>query len=735
MKDCVVILLHGLGGSPEEHFSHLKKTVALDAALYSNIDFDPFSYDSRKITLTHFTFLRRYPSLADIAASFANHLSQKAAEYEHIFLVGYSCGGIVIKEGLLACKDSYAIKRIQRIAFIATPHQGSDLANFADFFGIGSKITQELKAGSPHLQDLDTQWEQSGLNTIPSLYIYGIRDNIVRYDNALRDKVKVFVTPSADHSSILKFTSDSKQYQRLREWLLSHDDPGSVTAFGDSLSTTFSPSIVDEVSELKTVIGKLTDEQFSLFDRIRADRRRAIKGCAGSGKTLIAAEKSIRLANAGYSVGLFCHSPILLNRIKALVKDADRIQVFYFYDYIIQLISGNTVEHVQGWEEFEEPSDEEIYQALASFDKHSSLKFDAIIVDEGQDFKEDWLDLLQSALLEPSNGLFYVFFDEMQSSRQRTDFPSLLRSPEVLHTNCRNAGNVFEYVHRFYPMPSACRSALRGKGQFKLFDLDTRFDRSGTNALREAIADAIEIVGDKGLVVLTNEPDIRRSLLNGLQVHRHRRYQWQLGLSDFMKQTITAATRYYVDRVKSDGADDVRAISLPHLSSDSYPTDSDRKQVESFVKRMRRICDYDTVLGESSIEWRSLGGKLSPVLDLPKDSWLKSIWNSPRANSSELFLAQALSFLSGNWWASLAEPPVYDVRPYYECRSTDIPLYKISHFKGCEADGIVLFIQSSDDGLNKTVYTGLSRARYCLNLVCRPEPLSRIPQITEDSRF
>jgi hypothetical protein len=220
-----------------------------------------------------------------------------------------------------------------------------------------------------------------------------------------------------------------------------------------------------------------------------------------------------------------------------------------------------------------------------------------------------------------------------------------------------------------------------------------------------------------------------------LRVHRHRRYQWQLGLSDFMKQTITAATRYYVDRVKSDGADDVRAISLPHLSSDSYPTDSDRKEVESFVKRMRGICNYDTVLGESSIEWRSLGGKLLPVLDLPKDSWLKSIWNSPRANSSELFLAQALSFLSGNWWASLAEPPVYDVRPYYECRSTDIPLYKVSHFKGCEADGIVLFIQSSDDGLNKTVYTGLSRARYCLNLVCRPEPLSRMPQITEDSRF
>jgi len=53
---------------------------------------------------------------------------------------------------------------------------------------------------------------------------------------------------------------------------------------------------------------RLTDEQMRILDLLRDTKRLVVKGCAGSGKTLLALEKATRLARDGKYVQLLCYS-------------------------------------------------------------------------------------------------------------------------------------------------------------------------------------------------------------------------------------------------------------------------------------------------------------------------------------------------------------------------------------------------------------------------------------------
>ena len=45
-------------------------------------------------------------------------------------------------------------------------------------------------------------------------------------------------------------------------------------------------------------------------------RRVRISGCAGSGETLVAAEKALRLARAGVTTLFLCHNPLLAEHVR-----------------------------------------------------------------------------------------------------------------------------------------------------------------------------------------------------------------------------------------------------------------------------------------------------------------------------------------------------------------------------------------------------------------------------------
>ena len=74
-------------------------------------------------------------------------------------------------------------------------------------------------------------------------------------------------------------------------------------------------------------------------------------------------------------------------------------------------------------------------------------KFDAVIVDEGQDFRELWWASMDCLFRDPRNkGCYYVFFDPKQKVfATSASLPSELGEPFNLPVNCRNTVRIAEH--------------------------------------------------------------------------------------------------------------------------------------------------------------------------------------------------------------------------------------------------------------------------------------------------
>jgi len=152
----------------------------------------------------------------------------------------------------------------------------------------------------------------------------------------------------------------------------------------------------------------LTEEQERILDETEEDKRKIFFGAAGTGKSFVAMEKARRLAKLGHKVLLTCYNRALVEMYEKELK-SPLITPCCFLDYIQGLLGIPTP--AGDLETFYRQT----LPALA-FDYFSELpdenKFAAIIVDEGQDFREAWFLCLES-MLKPA-GHFYVFADPKQ---------------------------------------------------------------------------------------------------------------------------------------------------------------------------------------------------------------------------------------------------------------------------------------------------------------------------------
>src|SRR5215470_10327870 len=274
---------------------------------------------------------------------------------------------------------------------------------------------------------------------------------------------------------------------------------------------------------------RLTAQQSRLLDQLRHHRRAAISGCAGSGKTMLAIEKARRLADEGYRVLLTCYNRALaefmrtqLPRPGPAARKPGAGQLGLFGDPDVE------VEHFHAlaarWAKragiaLEDPAPGEenrfygtvVPEALLAATGRLAERFDAVIVDEGQDFAEGWWTSLQALLSDPDHGVLYVFYDDNQSlytpgARLPIDTP-----PFMLTTNCRNTRAIHREVVRWY-RGAETPDALGPEGE-KPETLGYRDEAGLREHVRRVLHRLVHVekVPEKDLVVLS--PHARTSAL------------------------------------------------------------------------------------------------------------------------------------------------------------------------------------------------------------------------------
>jgi predicted ATPase len=216
------------------------------------------------------------------------------------------------------------------------------------------------------------------------------------------------------------------------------------------LKTTVGAAIESQEEEIRL----LTEQQFLLLDHLSRHRRALISGCAGAGKTMLAIEKARRLARQGYRVLVTCFNQNLeawlAGQLAPHGVDARR---FLKLCHEFAQKAGVPLQKRPG--ESDEAFFDRFPDALLDALKVLPDRYDAIIVDEGQDFKEEWWAALTELLSDPDDGVLYIFYDDNQRLYRRDAAFPIAGPPFPLTHNCRNTRQIHEAVMMFYQSDQA----------------------------------------------------------------------------------------------------------------------------------------------------------------------------------------------------------------------------------------------------------------------------------------
>ncbi len=251
-----------------------------------------------------------------------------------------------------------------------------------------------------------------------------------------------------------------------------------------------------------------TRMQLSVLRTLRAKPRASVVGCAGAGKSLLAAEKARQLAADGFDTILACFNQPLA---RALARDPElaphiasgRLSVGTFHELCRRLGTEAGTLPPQPANPGRDWFDTQLPGALERALPKVGGRVQALVIDEGQDFEELWLMLLEQLLVDPKRGVLYVFHDPAQAI-YRTDAVSTLGLDEYpLPDNCRNSRPIHDLAYRFYDGDLAAEP-VREDGRAPVV-IEADGPEATVDAVRAALHELVHVekVDRAQIVVLT----------------------------------------------------------------------------------------------------------------------------------------------------------------------------------------------------------------------------------------
>ena len=209
----------------------------------------------------------------------------------------------------------------------------------------------------------------------------------------------------------------------------------------------------------QTQLVQLGPQQLAVLDLLGRKRFQAIYGPAGTGKTLLAMHKARMLAKQGQRVLLTCYNRPLGLYLRAAMADEPLVTAVHFHQLCYDLSGLDPVRQSA-------PSDPkakdrwfdvDLAEALLAATSRDGPRFDALLVDEAQDFPPLWWSALRSTLVDPARSVRYLFYDDAQ--QLRSDAAPVEGADEalVLGTNWRNTQSIHAHLAAVEPRLALAR--------------------------------------------------------------------------------------------------------------------------------------------------------------------------------------------------------------------------------------------------------------------------------------
>jgi hypothetical protein len=318
----------------------------------------------------------------------------------------------------------------------------------------------------------------------------------------------------------------SRLESRHRGWSFRPLSPKDCAAVVEALRPDFDlrPSLRARVGRARGELLRLTREQYRVLDGLSANDRVIVRGGAGSGKTLLAAEEATRQAAAGRRVFLCCFNRRLAEFLRRALADVHGVHVAGLHAFMAEMIRDAGLNHKLP---DAEPSDlfEVFYpdvcvEALVELDLLET--YDILLMDEGQDVaRPAYLDVLDALLrggLE--RGCWRFFYDPNQDIFEAIDPAGMKRLLDAtpaqfdLAINCRNTSPVA--VNTELLSGVSCRETLVVEGpevEYFWYHDDNEQRRLVSNHLNRLISSGIAV---RDIVILSRRRLENTFLTGGL---------------------------------------------------------------------------------------------------------------------------------------------------------------------------------------------------------------------------
>ena len=233
---------------------------------------------------------------------------------------------------------------------------------------------------------------------------------------------------------------------------------------------------------------------------------RIIVGPSGSGKTLILVHKAAFLLRYNPDIKnilFICYNVTLVNYIKRLLADKkvslgeNGVRVLHFYKLCSEII-GEEVAYENESSEYYELIDQEALSKVQDF----NMRYDAVLVDEGQDFSDNMYKIVTALLNKKTNNLTIALDDNQDIYRRKSSWRQVgVQARGRVHKFSyvyRNTKEISEFASNFINEESSIPKDKK-QGQLELFP--DFFDFSGPkpelkqfkdiSAITEYVADKI----------------------------------------------------------------------------------------------------------------------------------------------------------------------------------------------------------------------------------------------------
>lgn len=230
------------------------------------------------------------------------------------------------------------------------------------------------------------------------------------------------------------------------------------------------------ISAAAGALVKYKEQQLNVINRVQDNhiyflnnvRQFYIRGGAGTGKTWIAMKMAMLEAQpSGNRVLFVCASSKLSDMVKTHVGNFVDVQDI---ECLFQKV-------VSDFGSLQAP----IFTGVLLKMKADALKYDAIFVDEAQDFTKEWAQVIRSLLKDLNESRLGVFYDDVQIFRDDSfeDGFGISAHPYLLHENIRNTANIYNWTSEKTNLgqdmianpvegPTPCTEIIQEPGQMTL---------------------------------------------------------------------------------------------------------------------------------------------------------------------------------------------------------------------------------------------------------------------------